>query len=78
MHDVTRWGQQPYGQRIDEWLAVPRLVVNTLYPLAFGSEEEISKQQEARLSGYLLHIPTGSSHPFQFPALIRRVGHRGA
>lgn len=73
MHEITSWGLEPYAKAVATDLSLPRLRVNTLYPLAFGSSRTIERAQERTLPVFLHHVPPGSTSPTNLAALIRRV-----
>lgn len=72
MTDVTDWGKHQYSDRASCVLALPRLRLNTLYPLAFGSAREINQREKKSLPVYLFHAPTESRSPTTLCTLLRR------
>jgi hypothetical protein len=73
MPDVSEWGARSYKARETVTLALPRLRVNTVYPLAFGSTRQIDAWQAKSVPGYLHYVPPGSTSPFNLSALVRRA-----
>jgi hypothetical protein len=71
MHEVTSWGLEPYTRAVATDLSLPRLRVNSLYPLAFGSSRTIEQAHERALPVFLHHVPPGSTSPTNLAALIR-------
>lgn len=71
MQEITGWGQLRYSTTISASLCLPRLRVNSLYPLSFGSNRAIEAAQARNLPTYLHHVPPGSVSPTNLAALIR-------
>jgi hypothetical protein len=72
MADITEWGQYAYSHRASVQLRLPRLQVNTLYPLAFGTARAVKARDEVLLPLYLFHAPPTSSSPTKLCTLLRR------
>lgn len=72
MVDITDWGQSDFSVRTSKVLQLPRLRVNSIYPLAFGSAKEVKRRERENLPAYLFHVPDASSSPTKLCVLLRR------
>jgi hypothetical protein len=72
MQELSAWGSESFSASRSVSIVLPRLRVNSLYPLAFGSTRAIERTQEERLTVFLHHVPPGSASPLNISALIRR------
>ncbi len=71
MQDITSWAQFGFHESVSVDLTLPELHVSTSYPLAFGTSEQVEREQVERMMFYLYHVPDGYQGPVGLGAELR-------
>ena len=71
MFDVTSWGHLDDTPCANVTLELPRKQISAIYPVAFGDEQSVKRQQQEMLPAYLGYVPPESKNPIVISALIQ-------
>lgn len=72
MKDITDWGERSFKDREDFGFSVPISVVESAWPVSFGTPREVEQWMDAEGVAWLVHLPPGSDSPTQIVALIKQ------